>query len=83
MNSNEKLQADSGLPSLPLAEGFDEDLSSFISNLIDQNAALIRKLQEFDSLEEVVDGTPLTYYVPKGEGAKIKATFGETPRRSK
>jgi len=34
---------------------------------------------EFDSLEEVVDGTPLTYYVPKGEGAKIKATFGETP----
>jgi len=33
---------------------------------------------EFDSFEEVVDGTPLTYYVPKGEGAKIKPTFGET-----
>lgn len=55
MNSNEKLQADFGLPSLPLAEGFDEDLSSFISNLIDQNAALIRKLQEFDSLEELAN----------------------------
>lgn len=34
---------------------------------------------EFDSVEEVVDGIPLSYYVPKGQGDKIKATFGETP----
>ncbi|TLZ70376.1 MAG: hypothetical protein E6K10_08030 [Methanobacteriota archaeon] len=34
---------------------------------------------EFDRLEEMWDGVPLQYYVPKGEGPKIKDTFRYLP----
>ncbi len=53
MNEKHKLQADSMLLSLPSYGVLDEDLSSFISSLIDQNAALTRKLQDLNSLEEL------------------------------
>jgi hypothetical protein len=53
MSANDKFQAVSGLPSLPPAKGFDEELSLFISSLIDQNAELIRKLQELNSPSEL------------------------------
>lgn len=55
MSANDKFQAVSGLPPLPHAGGFDEELSLFISSLIDQNAELIRKLQELNSLRELAD----------------------------
>jgi len=42
------------LPSLSPARGIDEESSLFISSLIDQNAELIRKLQELNSLSELV-----------------------------
>lgn len=55
MSANDKFQAVSGLPSLSPDMGIDEESSLFISSLIDQNAELIRKLQELNSLSELVD----------------------------
>ena len=55
MSANDKFQAVSESSSLPPYRGLDEDLSSFISSLIDQNAELIRKLQELNSLSELAD----------------------------
>lgn len=57
MSANDKFQAVSGLPSLPPGNGFDEELSLFISSLIDQNAELIRKLQGLNSLSELANQT--------------------------
>jgi len=55
MSANDKLQAVSRLPSLPRDGGFDEELSFFVSSLIDQNAELMRKLQGLNSLSELAD----------------------------
>jgi len=55
MSTNDKFKAVSGLPSLPPAKGLDEELSFFISSLIDQNAELTRKLQELNSFGELTD----------------------------
>jgi len=55
MRANDKFQAVSGLPPLQPASGLDQELSLFISSLIDQNSELIRKLQEINSLSELVD----------------------------
>ena len=55
MSANDKFQAVSGLPSLSPARCIDEESSLFISSLIDQNAELIRKLQELNSLSGLVD----------------------------
>jgi len=55
MRENDKFQGVSELSSLPPARGFDEELSFFISSLIDQNAELTRKLQELNSPRELAD----------------------------
>ena len=55
MSADDKFHAVSGLPSLLPARGFDQELSFFISSLIDQNAELTRKLEELNSLSELAD----------------------------
>lgn len=55
MSANDKLKAISGFSSLPPAKGLDEELSFFISSLMDQNAELARKLQELNSLGQLTD----------------------------
>jgi vacuolar-type H+-ATPase subunit H len=43
------------LQSLPLTKAMDEDLIALVSNLVDQNSELQKKLQELNSQKERVD----------------------------
>jgi len=43
----------------PVIDGLDDDITSFINSLIDQNSELVNKLEHVDSLEELADRTVL------------------------
>jgi vacuolar-type H+-ATPase subunit H len=57
---------------VPVLNGLDDDLSSFINSLIDQNAELAGKLESIDSLMELAEKTVIEAG-KEAEGIKIEA----------
>ncbi len=54
----------------PVIDGLDDNISSFINSLIDQNSELANKLEHIDSLKELADRTVLE---ARKEAESIKA----------